>query len=218
MQAVGFDLDETLAVTTRDRSRILADASERADAPPLSRDAYLDAHAEHSGSASREPVFDALLDGHDTEATGGELAEAYGEAIEAAMEPLAGVPDLVRTLQRSYPVGLLTDGPVETQWSKLRTLGWTELFDVALVTGGLPAPKPADTAFLALAAELDVAPERIVYVGDHPENDIVGAAGVGMTTVQVLYDGGPDPHPDATATVRREALVEELPRLVAEFD
>ena len=217
MQAVGFDLDETLAVTTRDRAHILADASERADAPALSRAAYLDAHAEHSGSDSREPVFEALLDDHDTDATAVEVTEAYREAIEAAMEPLAGVPELVRRLRETYHVGLLTDGPVETQWSKLRTLGWAELFAVTLVTGGLPAPKPADTAFLALAAELDVAPEHVVYVGDHPENDIAGAAAVGMTPVQVLYDGGPDPHPAATATIERGRLVAELPGLVDEL-
>jgi putative hydrolase of the HAD superfamily len=217
VKAVGFDLDETLAVTKRDRRRILADASDRADAPPLSRAAYLDAHAEHSGHDTREPVFDALLADHETDATADDLAGAYREAVEAAMEPLADVPGLVATLQRDYRVGLLTDGPVEAQRSKLRALGWTDLFDATLVTGGLPAPKPDERAFHALVDALDVPPEAFVYVGDHPENDVVGAASVGMTPVQVLYDGGPAAHPDAAATIQRERLVVELPGLVADL-
>jgi putative hydrolase of the HAD superfamily len=215
VKAVGFDLDETLAVTTRDRRHLLADASERADAPPLSRAAYLDAHAEHSGHETREPVFDALLSDHDTDATADDLAGAYREAVESAMEPLPGVPGLVRALRTDYAVGLLTDGPVEAQRSKLRALGWTDLFDAALVTGALPAPKPDGRAFDALVDALEIPPAQFVYVGDHPENDVAGAAAAGMTAVQVLYDGGPDPHPDATATVQRERLVVELPGLIA---
>jgi putative hydrolase of the HAD superfamily len=85
------------------------------------------------------------------------------------------------------------------------------------VTGGLPAPKPDGRAFDALVDALEIPPEQFVYVGDHPENDVAGAAAAGMTSVQVLYDGGPDPHPDATATLQRERLVVELPGLVAEL-
>ncbi|WP_255148808.1 HAD family hydrolase [Halorarius halobius] len=215
MHAVGFDLDETLAATSRDRTRILADATDRADAPDLSRDAYLDAHAEHSGRDSRQPVFEALLEGRDTDATAEQVTAAYRREIEAAMEPVPGAADLVDALRRDHRVGLLTDGPVETQRSKLQALGWSDLFDATVVTGSLPAPKPDRGAFLALADALGVPPDRVVYVGDHPDNDVAGAADAGLTPVQVVYEGGPEPHPEAAATVRRAALAEDLPGVVA---
>lgn len=217
MHAVGFDLDETLAVTTRTRERILADASSAVDAPSFSRDEYLSAHAEHSGPDSREPVFDALLSDRDSDASASDLAGSYRDAVEDAMEPLPGVTDLVASLREEYVVGLLTDGPVEAQRSKLRSLGWTDLFDVVLVTGSLDAPKPDPRAFATLADELDVDVADTVYVGDHPENDVAGAAEAGMIAVQVLYDRGPEPHPDAAATVARETLVEDLPGVVSDL-
>lgn len=215
VKAVGFDLDETLATTTRDRATILAEASARADAPDLSREEYLAAHAAHSGHTSREPVFDALLDGRDTDATPGDLAAAYRAAIEESLEPIPGAADLVEGIREEYRVGLLTDGPVDAQRAKLAALGWTGLFDATVVTGALGEPKPDPGAFAALADALDVPVEAVVYVGDHPENDVAGAADAGMTPVQVRYEGGPDSHPAAAATVRRERLVVDLPGVVA---
>jgi putative hydrolase of the HAD superfamily len=218
--AVGFDLDETLAGIARPRARVLADATDRTDAPAISREAYLEAHAEHSGADTREPVFAALLDDAETGVSAAELAAAYHEAVVEALVPVDGVEALLADLRAEYRVGLLTDGPVEAQRGKLDRLDWGGEFHATVVTGALPAPKPDPRAFAALTEELGVDPERTVYVGDHPENDIEGARGTGMTPVQVLYDGGPDPHPDAAATVERTRLTAELPafleRLAAE--
>jgi FMN phosphatase YigB (HAD superfamily) len=45
--------------------------------------------------------------------------------------------------------------------------------------------KPEAAIFLAAAACLHLAPERILFVGDTPEADIVGAHRVGMRTAWV---------------------------------
>jgi putative hydrolase of the HAD superfamily len=212
--AIGFDLDETLAGIARPRSRVLADATDRAGAPPISREAYLEAHAEHSGEDTREPVFAALLDETETSVSAAELAAAYHEAVVEALTPVDGVETLLANLRGKYRVGLLTDGPVEAQRGKLDRLDWSEEFHATVITGALPAPKPDPRAFNALTEALDVAAERTVYIGDHPGNDIQGARDAGMTSVQVVYDGGPDPHPAARATVPRTRLATELPALL----
>jgi len=209
--AVGFDLDDTLAVTTRPRDRLLAEACERVDAPRFSRTAYLDAHDAHSGVETREPVFAALLAGRSTDATAADLAAAYRETVEAALEPVSGAERTVRALAADRRVGLLTDGPVAAQRSKLETLGWTDLFDAVVVTGRLDGPKPDRRAFAALCDALDAAPAATAYVGDHPERDVAGAADAGLAAVQVAYEGGPEPEPRADAVVRRDALAGELP-------
>lgn len=217
LTAVGFDLDATLATTTRSREQLLAEACERVGAPDLSREAYLLAHAEHAGSQTREPVFAALLEEHDTTVDPTRLARAYREAIERALEPVPGAESLVRELRRSYRVGLLTDGPDHAQRSKLTRLGWTDLFDAVVVTGTLEAPKPDPVAFETLCRELGVPAAETAYVGNDTENDVAGAASAGLRPVQVLYDGGPERHPAAAAVVRRDALVAELPDLLADL-
>lgn len=212
--AVGFDLDYTLAVPERDRSTILADAVEAVGAPDISRGDYLDAHREYLTSETRTPIFDALLPA-DADPTAEELATAYRDAVEGALVSVPGAADLVRDLRSSYRVGLLTDGPVRAQHGKLETLGWTGLFDVVVVTGGLPAGKPDPRTFAALLDELDAAPSETVYVGDHPDADVRGALDAGLRAVQVVYEGGPDRVPDVDAVVERDRLVADLPAILA---
>jgi len=221
IRAVGFDLDETLAVPERDRSTLLAEAISAVGATDLlsglTREAYLRAHREHSGDRTREPVFEALVEEH-TCGKGGidpaELADAYDRAVATALVPVEGGADLVRTLRESYRVGLLTDGPVRAQRGKLETLGWTNLFDAVIVTGDLPKPKPDPRTFRRLLDELCAVPGETAFVGDHPEVDVAGAADAGLHAVQVRYPGGPDTHPEADATVERDELAERLPAVV----
>jgi putative hydrolase of the HAD superfamily len=224
MRAVGFDLDATLAVPNRDRATLLSEAVESAGAADLldglTRDSYLRAHREHSGGRTREPVFAALVEEHangEGDADPARLAAAYRRAIEDALSPVPGAADLVVTLREGYRVGLLTDGPVRTQRGKLETLGWTDLFDAVVVTGELPSPKPDRRTFARLLSDLGVAPGEAVFVGDHPEADVAGAAAAGLTAVQVCFPGGPDPHPDADATIRRSELADRLPDLLEEL-
>jgi putative hydrolase of the HAD superfamily len=199
IRAVAFDLDDTLAVTTEDRETLLTEATDRADvSQAFDREAYLEAHREHSGAESRLPVFEALVEENATE-----LTRTYREAISEALVAVDGVEPLLRTLRGRYRVGLLTDGPDTTQRQKLRQLGWLDAFDAVITTGSLDAPKPEPEAFRALASALGIPPEETVYVGDDPHRDVAGAADAGMSPIQVLYDGGPQPHPEAIATIQR---------------
>ena len=68
IEAVGFDLDYTLAVPERDRARLLADAVESVGAAPITREAYLEAHRENLTGETRAPIFEDLLDGQDADA------------------------------------------------------------------------------------------------------------------------------------------------------
>jgi putative hydrolase of the HAD superfamily len=216
LQAVGFDLDGTLLVADQDRESLLHAACDRAGVPRLSREAYLRAHRRQQGGADREAVFAALLADRGIDADAAALAATYDDVVGEATAPLPGAAALVTRLRERHAVGLLTDGPVGTQRRKLDRVGWTDLFDAVVVTGGLEAPKPDRRAFEALCEALDAPPARTAYVGDNPEADIAGAAAAGLHPVQVLYEGGPEPHPDAAATVERASLAEALPTLLDE--
>ncbi|WP_144903062.1 HAD family hydrolase [Halobellus captivus] len=212
--AVGFDLDETLAVPKRDRATILADAAERADAPPLSREAYLESHARNLTRETRTPIFADLLAEHDSDTDPRSVANAYRHEIADALVPLSGVEPFLERLRERYRVGLLTNGPRVAQRDKLTTLGWTDAFDAALVTGELDAGKPDPAAFAALLDALGSEASETVYIGDDVDADIAGAADAGLVPIQVLYDSGPGPSPRAAVQLPREELVSRLPTVL----
>lgn len=218
VRAVGFDLDGTLAVSRRDRESVLREAAREAGLSPPhvpDRSEYLRAHGHVEAAETREPIFAELLS--DGEADPAAVATAYRESILDSLVPVPGAGGLVRELRAEYAVGLLTDGPVRAQRSKLEQLGWTDLFDGVVVTGDLGARKPRRRAFDALLDELGVDPAAAVYVGDHPERDVGGAREAGLRAVQVLGPGE-EPAPRADAHLRREALAEELPRVIDDLD
>lgn len=221
MQAVVFDLDDTLAVPARDRATLLAEAADAAGAPAPSREAYLRVHRRHladGGNETREPLFADLLAGRETAASPADLAAAYRRAVADALEPVAGVETLLADLREEYRVGLLTNGPTAAGRSKLRALGWTDRFDATVVTGEVGAGKPDGRAFAAVLDELGVPAAGAVHVGDQVEADVRGAREAGLRAVQVRYPGGPDPHPLADAHVARDDLADRLPAVVASLD
>ena len=214
IRGVAFDLDYTLAVTTKDRDAILRDAVDAVDGPQIHREEYLTAHRENLTTQSRTPVFRDLLVDRPTNVDPEELASAYRKEISDALEPLAGIEAFIQELRSTYRVGLLTNGSVLAQRSKIEQLGWEELFDTTLVTGELPAGKPDTAAFDALLDGLGTAANETVYIGDTPLDDIEGATESGLYAIQVLFEGGPDRDPRADGYVDRERLVDELPGLI----
>lgn len=215
VDAVSFDLDDTLAVTRTDRTTLLREACEAVGAPELSRDAYLAAHADNLTADTREATFAALLDEQGVEGVDpAALAAAYRERVNEALAPVPGVTETLATLRERYRIGLLTNGSVRAQRSKVEHLGWADAFDAVVVTGGLSAGKPDPRAFGAVCEALSADPSRTIHVGDDPETDVGGAHDAGLRAIQVLVPGDDRPDPRAVAHVRRDDLAEDLPGLL----
>jgi len=124
IRGVAFDLDYTLAVTTKDRDAILADAIAAVDGPEISRKEYLTAHRNHLTTESRAPIFAELLADNGSDVDPESMATAYRDEITDSIEPLPGVEEFVSDLRSRYRVGLLTNGSVLAQRSKIEHLGW----------------------------------------------------------------------------------------------
>ena len=96
------------------------------------------------------------------------------------------VPDMLDTLQclkaKGYLLGIITNGPITMQNAKIEKIGIRDLFDTIVVSQKLGIEKPSPEIFAYTAQLLHLPVQECLYVGDHPRNDIFGAASAGMQT------------------------------------
>jgi putative hydrolase of the HAD superfamily len=96
-------------------------------------------------------------------------------------------PLLLALRERGIRIGLLSNTHWPRRWHEhwLARDGVLELIDARVYTSDLQHTKPHPEAFRAVLAELGASPERSVFVGDRPVDDISGAKGIGMRAVLV---------------------------------
>lgn len=126
------------------------------------------------------PVGDRRLD---------ELFDAYRHHYEAAWRAYPESLPLLRTLRsRGYRIGVLTNGSEAQQVDKLRRTGLLEAIDVVCTSERIGVQKPDRRAFRILSAELGVAPDECLFVGDSVAHDVEAARAAGMRGLLVDRD------------------------------
>ncbi len=117
------------------------------------------------------------------------LADYYRRMpYHSALLPDA-VPVLRQLRRRGYRVGIITNGFSQIQNGKLDATALRPLLDAVAVSGDEGVHKPDPAVFCRVAERLCVAPERCVYVGDHPINDMQGATAAGMQPIYMDLHG-----------------------------
>lgn len=87
------------------------------------------------------------------------------------------------SLRRRMPVGLVSNYPCPAALRRsLRETGIDGLLDPIVISGDVGRVKPHPTVFEAALRPLGIAPERVLFVGDRWDLDMLGARGVGMRT------------------------------------
>ena len=117
-----------------------------------------------------------------------------------------GALEVLAQLAQSYVLASLTNGNAD-----FARLGLDRYFSFGYCAADVGAAKPDKAMFARAIDRAGVAPGEAVHVGDHRINDIQGAAGVGMATIWVNFDGKDD-SVGASATVQRLA---DLPASIA---
>ncbi len=93
------------------------------------------------------------------------------------------IPMLRKLKEQGFKVALITNGQHELQYRKIDMLGLRDAFDEIIVSGDVKVDKPDKEIFLIMARRLGIEAEQMIYVGDHPVNDIEGAASAGCKTI-----------------------------------
>jgi putative hydrolase of the HAD superfamily len=200
--AVLFDLDDTLCRYRETAGDILPRCFERAGVEPFFTaadyyerfEAYLDA-AESIPELRRQCFADIARErGVDPE-LGYEVARAYTDERDYSdVERLPEARAAVSAAAEHGTVGLVTNGPPETQRQKLDAVGLADIFETVVFAGYDTAAKPDPEPFERALSDLGVAPDVTLHVGNSLSSDVAGAQAAGLDAAW-LDDGTPDPDP-----------------------
>ena len=102
------------------------------------------------------------------------------------------VPDALRELAALRPLAALSNGNAD-----LERIGIAHLFRFRLGAKEFGSAKPDAAIFLAACARLGAEPARVLHVGDHPEQDALGARRAGLRCAWINRDGEAWPFADA---------------------
>jgi putative hydrolase of the HAD superfamily len=112
------------------------------------------------------------------------------ELTRMLLRPRPGAIDTLAELRRrELQLGLISmcSEDVPAAWPDTELAG---LFDVETFSATCGLTKPEPEIYLHTAAALGVDPDECIFVGDGANDELAGAARVGMTPVLFVADGG----------------------------
>ena len=193
--AVCFDLDGTLCQHTQDTHAMYEQAFDRAGEPLVGEPAalwdalsdppdhddpvgYFAAGVARVAAQNGRPDIDTLA-----------IARALRSVIDdRAVSLLPGATDALSAASATGPIGVVTNGPKARQRTKLEALGIIDRFETAVYAAELARSKPHTEPFEQAVADLDVAAERTLYVGNSLGYDVAGAQNAGLPVAWLCGD------------------------------
>lgn len=200
MSVVLFDLDDTLTDRRASLERYVAKLLDDFYEPlgPVEMTLVLEAITEvdERGYAPREQVFTHLLQVLPwrrpplLEQLADHWRYCYPRSVLAREH---AIDTLTTLIERRHVLGLVTNGPVALQQVKIDQLGIEPLFDSVVISEQVGVHKPDARVFQRALDRLGCKAHEAWFVGDHPRNDILGAAAVG---IRPIWLAGVHPWPE----------------------
>jgi len=118
----------------------------------------------------------------------GSAISAYRQARYSVLKPYSNVPFVLGFLKkRGIRLGVVSDAPKLKAWIRLCSTNLQGYFDFVITLGDTKAKKPSPAPFKRAVKELKLKPDEIIFVGDNPARDILGAKRAGMKTCLAEY-------------------------------
>lgn len=138
------------------------------------------------------------------------IEQEFPPAIVLHSDALECLRELKR---RGLKTAIYTNGLSDYGRLKIRSTGIDRYIDYILCSEDIGIEKPDPRGFAVLAGGMGLKAEEIVFIGDHPKNDVLGSKNAGMTAVWIkaLVDW-----PDHTA--RPAYTVQALSQLLTVID
>jgi FMN phosphatase YigB (HAD superfamily) len=114
------------------------------------------------------------------------LTRSHMQAVRGVTTAPAARVAAVRRIAQHYRLGLLSNFD-DTQCGRevLADAGVAELFETIVISAEVRLRKPDPRIFAHICERLDLPPHAILFVGDTPYDDVLGASRAGMQTVWI---------------------------------
>jgi putative hydrolase of the HAD superfamily len=186
IKAVLFDLDGTLLDRDESVKKFIYHQYDRLNriVGRIPRETYIKRFIDldQRGYVWKDKVYQRLVEEFQiTAMTWEELLQDYLSEFKNHCVPF---PNLISTLDklksRDIRLGMITNGRGQFQLDNIRALGIEKYFDTILISEWEGIKKPDPEIFKRALKQLKIAAPQSIFVGDHPENDVIAAQNVGM--------------------------------------
>ncbi|GGG71203.1 HAD family hydrolase [Paenibacillus radicis (ex Gao et al. 2016)] len=140
---------------------------------------------DEDGYKNKNELFAELLEElpWSTKPTKAELLSFYSEEYVKCAVLMEQALEVLQHARSKYLTGLITNGRTMIQYGKIDQVAIRDAFDLILVSEEAGCKKPDPTIFQMALERLQVQADECLFIGDHPVNDVEGAARSGMHTV-----------------------------------
>ena len=127
------------------------------------------------------------------------------------------IPVLKEIKNMGIKTALITNGNPELQNFKIMSLGMRDCFDEIIISGETAYEKPDSRIFQLMARSLGIKTGEMLYIGDHPLNDVDGSRKAGCVPVWVKTTGTWT-FPEIEKPELQVETVKEIPELIKKFN
>ncbi|MFC3017896.1 HAD family hydrolase [Virgibacillus litoralis] len=219
IKAVLFDLDGTLL--NRDESvKMFVDKQYERLHKWLShvpKDKYIARFIEldNQGYVWKDTVYQQLVDEFNiTGITWEDLLQDYISEFKNSCIPFPNLINMLEKLRNSYlTLGMITNGKGQFQMDNMRALGIENYFETILISEWEGTKKPDPKIFNKALDKLNVSSTEAIFIGDHPEKDVIAARNAGIKGIWKIDNRGSDIEADYKVDD-----LEEIPLIIRELN
>ncbi len=213
IRAVLFDLDGTLIDTAPDFIRIIHLMCNDANIKPPC-ESLIRAQVSEGARAMVNLIYpDLQTDSPELLRIRQQFLDIYQQNIAVDTCLFPAMDDLLKQLEaRDIPWGIVTNKPRGLSELLLEALDLTMRCQVLVCPEDVKHTKPDPEPMYLAAKQLGIAPEQIVYVGDHPR-DIDAGRVAGMPTILAAYGYLPPAHCDDLNAWQADYIIHNVSEL-----
>lgn len=140
----------------------------------------------------RGKIFNQIIDKYELDIEIKALVKVYRQAIPT-LKLYNDANDILRWAKaQDYYTGIITDGNSQVQHNKIKSLQLDNYVDEIVVTYdfGEEYSKPHPRAYLHMLEHFECKPKQMIYIGDNPNKDFIGARELGIHTIRIVRECG----------------------------